>query len=445
MSFVMLTDSQVVPPEPAAATPPRKKEPTAEQDPAEDSLLSEKMERATRLFEIISAHSDIDQPICVECTELLVDGLQKRLASSTKERDMYVEILRQFNADVPSEEELQQARRDLEKARERERTAMSELEKLEAERAAMDEELLLLQTQSAALTAQEEAFWSSRNAFTQQLASLQRERNALLRKHENDAKALQRLQRANVYNDTFQISHDGSFGTINGLRLGRLPDKPVDWAEINAAWGHTLHLLSVVAQKLGFVFANHELVVLGSKSKIIAYAQQQSGGTSAAAAADNEQQPASPQQPQRQRSSLRAARPVEKVYELYSSSGDYSPLVPLGGFMPRKLDAALVVFLGLLGALIQHTMTTTLYGIDGKPLAPPAIPYKIEKDRIGDVSIKLGGGGMIGGIGGSNQEESWTKACKNVLICCKFLLAQASLVADPPASPGGTRGGRVAT
>ena len=435
MSFVMLSDSQVVPTEPAVPTPPRKKEPATEQEPVEDDLLSEKMERATRLFEIISAHSDIDQPICVECTELLVDGLQKRLASSTKERDMYVEMLRQFNADVPSEEELQQARKDLEKARERERTAMSELEKLEAERAAMDEELLALQTQSAALTTKEEAFWASRNAFTQQLASLQRSRNALLRKHDNDAKALQRLQRANVYNDTFQISHDGSFGTINGLRLGRLPDKPVDWAEINAAWGHTLHLLAVVARKLGFAFAAHALVVQGSKSKIVAYAAPsplQSGGT--AGPADDLQRQSAP----------RAQKPVDKVYELYSS-GEFSTLAPLSGLLHRKFDAALVVFLGLLGALVQHTMTTTLYGVDGKALAPPAIPYKIEKDRIGDVSIRLGGGGMMGGIGGGSQEESWTKACKNVLICCKYLLAQASLVGDPPTGPSGARGGRTTT
>lgn len=412
MSFVMLTESQVVTPDAPAPTP-RKKEPVNEQETPEDNLLSEKLERATRLFEIISAHSDIDQPICVECTELLVDSLQKRLASSTKERDMYVEMLREFNADIPSEEELQHARNELDKARARERSAMAELEKLEAEKAAMDEDLLSLKIQSAELDTKEDSFWASRISFSQTLAEAQKDRNATIRKYENDSKALQRLQRANVYNDTFQISHDGSFGTINGLRLGRLPDKPVDWAEINAAWGHTLHLLSVVSTKLGHTFPNHKLQPLGSKSKIIAYAPtsgKQSGGTAA------------------------SPKSVEKIYELYSS-GEFSTLAPLSGLLHRKFDASLVVFLTLLGAVVAHTLTTPMLGVDGKPLQPPAIPYAIERDRIGDVSIRLGGGGMMGG----GSEESWTKACKNVLICCKYLLAQASLVGSVPAAQ---RGGR---
>ena len=45
------------------------------------------------------------------------------------------------------------------------------------------------------------------------------------------------------------------------------------------------------------------------------------------------------------------------------------------------------------------------------------MPYTIVKDKIGDVSIKLGNFG---------QEEQWTKACKYTLTCSKFLLAHAS-------------------
>lgn len=426
MSFVMLTESQVVPPEGSpTAPPPRKKEPANDQDQPEDNpLLSEKLERATRLFEIISAHSDIDAPICTECTDLLLDSLQKRVSSSTKERDMYVEMLRRFNADIPSDEELQTARKDLDAARAREKAAMTELEKLEAEKAAMDQELLSLKTQSASLSEKEDAYCASRIAFTQELSSLQKERSALLRKYENDSRSLQRLQRANVYNDTFQISHDGLFGTINGLRLGRLPDKPVDWAEINAAWGHTLHLLSVVSQKLGHTFPNHKLLPLGSKSKIIAYvprSDKQSGGTGAASTSG-----AVTDFP----SAAQKDKGVEKIYELYSS-GDFSTLAPLSGLLHRKFDASLTIFLSLLNSLIQHVLNTPMHSIEGKALPPPNIPYSIERDKIGDVSIRLGGGGMMGG---GNNEESWTKACKNVLTDCKYLLAQASFVGDTPMS-----------
>ena len=42
-----------------------------------------------------------------------------------------------------------------------------------------------------------------------------------------DSATLDKLERTNVYNDAFCIGHDGVFGTINGLRLGRVPGVPV--------------------------------------------------------------------------------------------------------------------------------------------------------------------------------------------------------------------------
>ena len=65
---------------------------------------------------------------------------------------------------------------------------------------------------------------------------------------------LAKLSRTNVYNDAFCIGHDGVFGTINGLRLGRSANVQVEWSEINAAWGMTVLLLSTIARKVGFVF-----------------------------------------------------------------------------------------------------------------------------------------------------------------------------------------------
>lgn len=42
-----------------------------------------------------------------------------------------------------------------------------------------------------------------------------------------DLATLEKLESTNVYNDAFCIGHDGVFGTINGLRLGRVPGVPV--------------------------------------------------------------------------------------------------------------------------------------------------------------------------------------------------------------------------
>lgn len=96
---------------------------------------------------------------------------------------------------------------------------------------------------------------------------------------------LDRLKKTNVFNATFHIwylfvysaseslslsfcvllylnlflrcpyfRHSGQFGTINNFRLGRLPSVPVEWNEINAAWGQTVLLLHALANKMGLRF-----------------------------------------------------------------------------------------------------------------------------------------------------------------------------------------------
>lgn len=79
---------------------------------------------------------------------------------------------------------------------------------------------------------------------------------------------MEKLQRTNVYADTFCIGHDGGLATINGLRLGRLPAVQVEWSEINAAWGYTLLLLKAIAKKIGYELQGYNLVPMGSFSKI---------------------------------------------------------------------------------------------------------------------------------------------------------------------------------
>ena len=97
MSFVMLTESQLVPPSivksPEDTKPKKQRQddlPGLDGAQDENKAISQDMERASRLFQILSARSDIDHPVCVECTEMLVAELQRRLESATKERDAYV-------------------------------------------------------------------------------------------------------------------------------------------------------------------------------------------------------------------------------------------------------------------------------------------------------------------------------------------------------------------
>jgi beclin len=97
-------------------------------------------------------------------------------------------------------------------------------------------------------------FWTSYSSSLLTTAKLRDELTSLQHAHASASAELAKLSRTNVHNDAFCIGHDGVFGTINGLRLGRIPNVPVEWSEINAAWGMTLLLLSTLAKKVGFVF-----------------------------------------------------------------------------------------------------------------------------------------------------------------------------------------------
>jgi beclin 1 len=145
-----------------------------------------------------------------------------------------------------------------------------------------------------------------------------------------------------------------------------------------------------VADKLGYKFQGYDPLPLGSTSKIIRYEMPNPASSRLGGRPMN-------------------APPKKHVLELYSS-GD----MPLGlTFMHRKFDTAMVGFLELvrqLGVFVQQETEAT-----GTPLT---LPYKIEGDKIGDTSIKLG----------IAQDDGWTKACKLTLTCCKFLLAHASNV-----------------
>jgi beclin 1 len=394
MSYIMLTESRLAPEgrEEVIETPTKKKSmPKKAAIPntkEENEPLSQKMETIARLFEILSARSDIDHPICSECTELVLDGLQKRQTSVVRERDAYVEFLKKAQDDVPTDEEKAMTKQDLEDAQRREREALKELEALEAEKAKMEDEIAKLDAEADELEEEEEQFWRQRNAFTAELTAFQEERDSLQIQLAHDTKVLESLQRTNVYNDTFVIGHDGTFGTINGMRLGRLPDHPVEWPEINAAWGQMVLLLVVVSEKLGYKFRDYKLVPVGSTSKIVRY--------------DTKQQSSSD------------GKRNGSVLELYSSGN-----LPLGlGLFHGKFDDAMVAFLDCLRLVGEHVQQTSSAAAGTPGLK---MPYPIKKDKIGDVSIRLGNFG---------QDPEWTLACKYTLTCCKFLLAHASHIDD---------------
>jgi beclin 1 len=380
MSFYELSESEVTSP---GESHDKDETKLHELDPdvtnaREETSMTREMDSITRLFEILSARSDIDYPICVECTDVLIDSMQKKLELASRERDAYASMLKRLKAESPSADEVAASQSSLEAAQAAEASAYEELLALEQQQRAVDSDISALEAEARALDRDEEAFWASHNALTTTLAGVAEARASTAAKASHDAAQLRALQRTNVYNDAFCISHDGTFATINGLRLGRTAAVPVEWSEINAAWGHALLLLSTMADGLSFAFSGYELQPMGSTSRIV-------------------------------RLNTTGPRPRRIVLDLFSS-GD----LPLGlPFLHRRFDAAMVAFLACLRQLGDFVAAETRRA--GRPLV---LPYAIAGDRIDGLCIRLA----------RARDYDWSAACKMTLTCCKFLLAHTSNV-----------------
>ena len=427
MSFAMLTDSELIPARRASTEGDSGQENERRNDEArrQDSLpntiknVSVQMEKSVRLFEILSSRSDIDHPICTDCTDLLLASLKTRLDASTKERDAYINFLKSLNASVPSTADVSRAQSSMAASKAAEGKTFAELQELEKEKAGLDDEIATLEAEAFSLDEEEEAFWRSRNAFESELLRYQNERDALKVACEHDAQQLEQLRRTNVYNDALHITSDGTFATINGLRLGRLPPKHnVDWSEINAAWGYAALLLATVADKLGFLFRGYRVKPMGSTSRI---EQDETASPSNSSTKD------------RRITSSQNQRSKATVLDLFSS-GD----LPLAGaIIHRRINNGMVAFLECLRQLCDFIETGPN---DTEPPTSPRpaserssqrnalgmkLPYRIKNDKIGNddkgfVSIRLN----------ASNDAEWTDACKYTLTCCKYLLAAMGKILD---------------
>ena len=180
---------------------------------------------------------------------------------------------------------------------------------------------------------------------------------------------LERLKKTNISNEAFHIWHDGPFGIINGFRLGRLPNVPVEWAEVNAAWGQAALLLATIAGRLGFTFQHYRVIPMGSYSKIAKVGQ-----------------------------------------ERFSTTYDLSTTGHVGLFSRSTFNQGMGSFLVCLSELCNDA---TKY--DRSLMMPYEMnPEKSELMHNGvSVSIKLYG----------STEEKWTTACKYMLTNLKWLLS----------------------
>lgn len=326
------------------------------------------MQAAGKLFDLSSATTDTDHPLCEECTDCLLDELDLRLREVEGENKASSEFLEKFAADADAEggvAALQAAEAELVKVQAEEVELLQSLENIAEEKLKVSAAREKQQAVSDALDKEEEQYWMEYHEYERSLQEFHSEQHGVEHQYQQAYEHLEKLKKTNVFNDAFHIWHDGHFGTINGYRLGRLPSVPVEWNEINAAWGQTVLLLHTMASKLKYRFTRYRLVPNGSHSR------------------------------------LEKANDAGTPLQL-SSSGGFKL------FSDSKFDAAMVAFLDCLQQFKTHVESQDQHF---------KLPYRIHKDKIGDShgehSIKFQG----------NHEETWTKALKFMLTNLKWCLA----------------------
>ncbi|KAM8795293.1 beclin-1 [Eudromia elegans] len=333
--------------------------------------LSRRLKVTGDLFDIMSGQTDVDHPLCEECTDTLLDQLDTQLNITENECQNYkrcLEILEQMNED--DKEKLQAELKEL--ALEEEQL-IQELEDVEKNRRIVAEDFERVRAEAERLEQEEAQYQKEYCEFKRQQLELDDELKSVDNQMRYAQMQLDKLKKTNVFNATFHIWHSGQFGTINNFRLGRLPSVPVEWNEINAAWGQTVLLLHALANKMGLKFQRYRLVPYGNHSY------------------------------------LESLTDKSKELPLYCSGG-------LRFFWDNKFDHAMVAFLDCVQQFKEEVE---------KGETRFCLPYRmdVEKGKIEDT----------GGSGGSysiktqfNSEEQWTKALKFMLTNLKWGLAWVS-------------------
>lgn len=327
------------------------------------------MHVSSTLFDLMSNQSDIDHPLCEACTDTLLDQMDQQLKIAEDECKKYREFLETIEEDK-SEKNPEALEAEVELLKEEEKQLESSLLEVEEKVKAVKEVLIECEEERERLERDENRYWQEYSYLEKQHLQCEDDNLSADNQLHYAQAQLDKLQKTNVFNATFHIWHKGHFGTINNFRLGRLPSVPVEWAEINAAWGQTVLLLHSLAKKIGLTFERYRLVPYGNQSYV----------------------------------------------EVLGDKPKVLPLYCYGGFKfwgDTKFDQAMVGFLDCLQQFKEK-----IEDVDSSFV----LPHKMGKGKIADVENKNTYSIRIQ----LNSEEHWTKALKFMLTNLKWGIAWVS-------------------
>lgn len=123
------------------------------------SPLSHHLRSTTRLFNLLSSRTEVDHPLCSECTHILLTNLSRQLEEIKKERDGYIAFEKEVRKEKEREKDnagkTAEVERKIDKLKEEERFAIEQLKAAEDERTQLENELKTLELEEKTLEEQE--------------------------------------------------------------------------------------------------------------------------------------------------------------------------------------------------------------------------------------------------------------------------------------------------
>jgi beclin 1 len=336
------------------------------------------------LFQKCTSDTEIDFPLCIECAPLLIEELNELAEETRVETLQYTHFLDNFanhddsaatllsTSSLPTSTTPTAATAatttataaiHLSDLHSEERLLKARLDRVLHERTLLDKDLEVVSNQERHIDGLSDQFWSAFGQWKVSHQQVQDDLSSVQTRLSYTAQQLDRLESSIILNDAFNLWVDGHFGTVNGLRLGRIPSVPVDWAEISAAVGLAAHLLHEMARVIGFNFTKYRIVPAGSSTKIERLSDKQ-------------------------------------LFDLHGERD----LGLMRLFWYRRFDSGIVAFLSCVDEFSKYIQA---YDPEFK------LPYEISDDKIDGKSIRIQ----------FNSEESWTKALKFMITNIKWLLA----------------------
>ncbi|UYV60595.1 BECN1 [Cordylochernes scorpioides] len=233
----------------------------------ENREISHNVRWCANLFDLLTDTSTVDHPLCEECTDFVLDQMDAQLRAADDDRHQYKKFLEKYTETL-TDKDIENISEELKQLQEQELQLIRELEAGEKRSAELNVQISEKKEELKKLEEKDRTLWSKRTEGSYHLTKAKDQ----LRSMEDQIKFIhnhnEKLEKTNAFNATFHIWHNGHFGTINGFRLGRLDHCPVEWDEINAAWGQAVLLLHSLAKRMGLEFKRYRLVPHGSLSYI---------------------------------------------------------------------------------------------------------------------------------------------------------------------------------